>query len=182
MIKYSLIFASTINGGLGFNNDIPWTIKEDLLHFRYLTTNTINSLKKNVIIMGYKTWTSIHSKILKNRINIVLSSKAEELKNENNIDNLFFFNNLDSAINFCNDIINNIERVFIIGGSVLFNYILYDNYYNKYIENIYISLIYKNYLCDRFIDIKYILKNFKITFRDVYFHPEFMYLIAYNKT
>lgn len=53
------------NKVIGINNTLPWHYKEDLKHFKELTTG-------NVIIMGRKTFESI-GKPLPNRINVVIS-------------------------------------------------------------------------------------------------------------
>ncbi|EKD44592.1 MAG: hypothetical protein ACD_71C00085G0001 [uncultured bacterium (gcode 4)] len=53
------------NRVIGINNTLPWHYKEDLKHFKELTT-------ENVIIMGRKTFESI-GKPLPNRINVVIS-------------------------------------------------------------------------------------------------------------
>ncbi len=181
MIKYSLIFACTKNGGIGYKNKLPWNIKEDIQLFKYITSFVKNNTKKNVIIMGSNTWKSIHNKSLPDRINIVLSSEADELNKKHNIRNLFFFDTFNNAIHYCNSIISTIEKVFIIGGADFINYIMDNEYHKSYIDNIYLSLIYKNYECDKFINLKNILKNYYVHYNDVYFYKDFLHLTAYNK-
>lgn len=52
--------------GIGKNGGIPWSIPEDMRWFREYT-------KDSIVIMGRKTWDSLPTKPLPNRINIVMS-------------------------------------------------------------------------------------------------------------
>ncbi|MDR2538899.1 MAG: dihydrofolate reductase [Bifidobacteriaceae bacterium] len=53
-------------GAIGFKNQLPFSIPEDLEYFSKLTSN-------QVVIMGSKTWESLPNKPLPNRQNIVMS-------------------------------------------------------------------------------------------------------------
>ena len=66
--KISLIACMGANNEIGLNGQMPWgnSFKEDLRHFKELTTG-------NIVIMGRKTYESIGSKPLPNRQNIVVS-------------------------------------------------------------------------------------------------------------
>jgi dihydrofolate reductase len=64
-----IIVAVANNNVIGNNNQIPWYIKQDLRHFQELTTGS-------TVIMGRNTWDSLPVKPLKNRINIVITSKT----------------------------------------------------------------------------------------------------------
>ena len=79
---FSLILASTLNGGIGVNGRIPWEIKDEIMLFKQITTSVNSYIKKNAIIMGYDTWKSLPFKPLKNRINIILTSKKMLLKKQ----------------------------------------------------------------------------------------------------
>ena len=127
MRLFNLIFARTLENGIGMNNKIPWHDSDDLKNFKRIT-------KGNIVIMGSKTYQSI-GKDLPDRINIVISKYNtfefvinNTLKNEENKD----------------------KEIFVIGGAQLFNYCI-DNYYNL-IDKIYETLIMdKSYKCDCFI-------------------------------
>jgi dihydrofolate reductase len=68
-----LILACDIDGGIGLNGKLPWdNIKGDLPRFKRLTEG-------QVIIMGRKTWESLPTKPLPNRLNFVVSSNHIEL-------------------------------------------------------------------------------------------------------
>ncbi|MCA8884467.1 MAG: dihydrofolate reductase [Rhodobacteraceae bacterium] len=64
----TLIVARARNGAIGRNNTIPWHAPEDLAFFQRETTG-------GAIIMGRNTWDSLPFKPLKNRLNLVVSSR-----------------------------------------------------------------------------------------------------------
>jgi len=66
----SIIAAVAENNTIGINGNLPFKQKDDLLRFKFLTTN-------NVVIMGRKTFESMGSKPLPNRTNIVISHNAQ---------------------------------------------------------------------------------------------------------
>lgn len=71
----SLIVGRDRNGAIGKGNDIPWYAPEDLQFFKRETLG-------GAIIMGRNTWDSLPFKPLKDRLNIVVTSKgceAEEI-------------------------------------------------------------------------------------------------------
>lgn len=61
----SVIAVVGPNNALGAKNDLLWHIKEDLQHFKKITTG-------HTVIMGSRTFESLGSKPLPNRNNIVL--------------------------------------------------------------------------------------------------------------
>jgi dihydrofolate reductase len=61
----------TVDRVIGANNDLPWTLPEDLQLFKALTLG-------NTVIMGHKTYATI-GKPLQDRHNIVLSKHAPRL-------------------------------------------------------------------------------------------------------
>jgi dihydrofolate reductase len=64
----TLIVARARNGAIGKDNTIPWHAPEDLRFFQRETLG-------GAIIMGRHTWESLPLKPLKNRMNLVVSSK-----------------------------------------------------------------------------------------------------------
>ena len=65
-----IIVAFSKNGRIiGNNGRIPWTLSEDLQHFKELTTG-------NAIIMGRKTFESI-GRVLPERMNIVVTRNKD---------------------------------------------------------------------------------------------------------
>lgn len=149
--KFKLIVAMSNNRGIGYNNKLPWNFKEDLKHFSKLTKGSGN----NAIIMGKNTWLSLNSKPLPCRDNLILSSslELEYLKNntdniDNNTDNmnnnLYFFNNMDNLLSFCNN--STYNDIWVIGGSSI-----YEQFLNQdLIDECFITCIDKIYECDTF--------------------------------
>lgn len=169
---YSIILACSLNGGIGYDNTIPWHIKEEMKLFKKITTGNINYLEMNAVIMGRNTWDSLPNKPLENRLNIVITSD----KNFLNYDNLISFTSLDDAFNYCKKNSNKIREVFVIGGKTIYDSCLYNEKYSKNIERIYLSVIYNNYDSNVFIDLKYILTNYYPNINSVRFNPQFIHL------
>ena len=145
-MNFKLIVAMCKNRGIGYNNNLPWRIKEDLQHFSKLTTGEGN----NAIIMGKNTWLSIGSKPLPNRDNLILSSS---LKTENN-DKIF--NNIDKLLLHCKT--QNYNTIWIIGGETIYKQFLE----KKLIDQCIISYINYDFNCDTFfpeLDTKWYLKS-----------------------
>lgn len=72
MADIVIIGAHSVDGVVGVDGKLPWRLPTDLSMFKELTDGEI-------VIMGRKTYESI-GKPLSNRINIVVSSKADKRK------------------------------------------------------------------------------------------------------
>ena len=106
-------FAQNLLGFIGKDNIIPWKCKRDLKDFKEVTTD-------NIVIMGRKTFESIGSKPLPNRINIVVSMNDDYVitqRETNTNTDLYFCTSLETALKYC-DIYPN-KNVYIIGGAML---------------------------------------------------------------
>ena len=138
-MNYNIIVAICENNGIGYNNSLPWNIKEDLKIFSKLTRGNNN----NAIIMGRNTFESLPNNFLPKRDNLILSSSIIiDEKREDNI--IKTFDNINSIIKFCNS--KNYQEVWIIGGQLIYESFLRKNIVNK----LFITKINKKYLCDRF--------------------------------
>ena len=107
----SHLVAVSNNKVIGKDNDLPWKLKKDLLHFKNYTVG-------KTILMGRKTFESI-GKPLPNRNNFIVSTTLQ------NVAGAEVFKSLDSAI-------ENVlpgEEVVIIGGGYLFRESI--NFFNK---------------------------------------------------
>jgi dihydrofolate reductase len=152
-----IIVACDLNGGIGINNKLPWpTNKEDLSRFYKLTTKSID-YKKNVIIMGRKTWDSLPYKPLKNRINIILSQKGIDISNYDPYLTKTF-NSKEAVYKYLNEN-NNINDIFVIGGKKI-----YDLFYND-VNFIHLTLIKNCYKCDRYLRLENIYNDYKISYK-----------------
>jgi dihydrofolate reductase len=82
-VPFDLVVAATLKGGIGQSGKLPWRLKGDMAFFKQLTTTTTTAQKgkRNVVVMGRKTWESIPSNFrpLPNRVNVVLSRRPESI-------------------------------------------------------------------------------------------------------
>ena len=102
------IVAISDNGVIGFQNQLPWYIPEDLAFFRKATMN-------HTVIMGKNTWLSI-GRPLDGRKNIVLSTSI----NPDDHPDITVCHNLDQLF----DQIRHEETVFVIGGETVYQELL----------------------------------------------------------
>lgn len=67
-LRIGLIWAEAHNGVIGYEGTMPWTLPEDLAHFKATTLGS-------AVIMGRSTWSSLPENVrpLPGRQNIVLS-------------------------------------------------------------------------------------------------------------
>jgi len=126
--NFELVVAMDMDGCIGKSNSIPWHIPEDLKYFKELTENSI-------VIMGRLTFESLpYGRPLKNRLNIVISTKLDNTYNYSNV-----------IVTDMIDVFNVIEKyrlkypkVFIIGGAQIYD--LFIKYCNKlHITHVYIK-------------------------------------------
>lgn len=114
MKEFDLIVCLNKTGGIGYKKDIPWRCTKDLQYFKNKTENCN-------IIMGRNTWESLGCKPLPDRNNIVISSDPK---------------NSHSLIEAINSINNN-DKIFIIGGSKLYEAAIN----NPYCKHLYINVL-----------------------------------------
>lgn len=165
--KFALGYSDT--NSLVINN------KEDLKHFKSITCKKDNI---NIVIMGRKTWESINCKLLKDRINIILTNNKElyntdkakytDIEISTNEPNFMDKNTLYRAL------IQMLERplyrqtlfnISVIGGNDIYKLFSYNNSYYTY-DKMYITL-YKEHnftkLPDVFFDTSVINNNYILT-------------------
>lgn len=153
---FSLIVAIDRNNGISKNGQIPWKIKEDLKHFKEITTKCnstdSDSVSRNAVLFGRKTYESIGHP-LKDRLNIVISKnpKPESFTDQN----LIYFNNLNQAIRYCQ-----VKRlnVYICGGRTIYETF---NTLNL-LSNLYITYLDLKYETDNILQIN-LNKEFLLT-------------------
>lgn len=138
-MKLNIIVAYCKNKGIGYNNRIPWNLRDDLKYFKYITSNTENVDKINAVIMGRKTWESIGKIHLKGRINIVVSNTLNDGKN------IHIQKSFEEAVEFIkNNYDDCVENIFAIGGENIYRKALI----HPDLKNIYITEIMNNFQCD----------------------------------
>lgn len=108
MTQIIVIVAIAKNGAIGKNNDIPWHIKEDFLHFKEKT-------KGYPCIMGDKTYDSLpdSSRPLPGRENIVCT-----LDKDYKAEGAIIFHDFNEAIEYVKK--KGEEKAFIIGGATIY--------------------------------------------------------------
>lgn len=107
-MEIAMIAAVAANGVIGKDNDLVWSLPDDMKYF-------MNSTKAHYIILGRKNYESLPPKFrpLPNRTNIVIT-RQKDLKLENTI----VVNSLDEAIGICKS--DNQEKIFVIGGGQIY--------------------------------------------------------------
>jgi len=145
MIK--AIMAVDEKGGISKGKSMPWPKNStDLTWFKENTTN-------NIVVMGRKTWEDPFMPTpLKSRINVLITNKDKKLIYGADY---YLSGNINNQIK---DIqLKYMEKdIFIIGGSEIINLT-----FNS-IEQFYLTRIYGNYNCEKFIDISSIENNMKM--------------------
>lgn len=120
--SYQVVVAATRDMGIGKDGKLPWRLPCDLKFFKEITLTTVDSGKKNAVIMGRKTWESIplENRPLPGRLNVVLTrSGSFDIATAENV---VICGSVDSALEllaappYC----LSIEKVFVIGGAQIF--------------------------------------------------------------
>ena len=147
----NIIVACDKKYGIGKDNKIVWNIKKDMMRFKENTT--LNNT--NIIIMGKNTFLSF-KKPLPRRENFVISNSLyNEIKNNENINEnkyilyngFYIFKTFEHAYNYGNLLTNNEGQIWIIGGSILYEYVIQ----NYKINSFYLTIIDSIYDCDTYL-------------------------------
>lgn len=115
------------NRSIGYENELIFLQRDDLKHFKTVTTRTESPNARNAVLMGRKTYESLPGP-LKNRVNCVISQSLR-LRHEPDII-------INSSIDTMLDILNtrdDIESIFIIGGEQLYSYFSARNLFDSLI-------------------------------------------------
>lgn len=108
-----VIVACAINNGIiGYKQSIPWKISADMQYFKEITSSCPDGMT-NVVIMGRNTWMSLPNS-LSNRVNIVVSTSLTHASNA------ILCSSLQDAIEYAQQRIHNIHKIFVIGGASLY--------------------------------------------------------------
>jgi len=130
MIKktITIIVAAAENDAIGKNNDLIWSLPDDLKRFKRLTSG-------HCIIMGRKTYDSFPG-LLPNRKHIVISKKSKSYFPEE----VTVVNNFEDAIKATHED----KNPFIIGGGQIYNIAM------KYCDIIELTRIHEEFEADTF--------------------------------
>ncbi len=130
MIKktITIIVAAAENDAIGKNNNLIWSLPDDLKRFKRLTSG-------HCIIMGRKTFDSFPG-LLPNRKHIVISKKSQSYFPEE----VIVVNNFEDAIKATIED----ENPFIIGGGQIYNIAM------KYSDTIELTRVHEEFEADTF--------------------------------
>lgn len=116
MAEISIIAAVAKDNAIGKNNDLLWSLPNDLKFFKSKTLG-------KTIIMGRKTFSSLPNGALPNRKNIVITHS------DITFPNTIMYNSIEEAIESLKDE----DEIFIIGGAQIYKQAL------KYATKLYIT-------------------------------------------
>ncbi len=134
--KFNIIVAHDQNNGIGFNDQLPWQLSQDMAYFKQTTMG--KKPYHNTVIMGRKTWESIPNSFrpLQNRKNIVLTRN----KKQNLEEGVEVVSTLEDALSVATG------TVFVIGGSMVYENAIH----NSACDKLYVTEIQSRFNCDRF--------------------------------
>ncbi|WP_057764040.1 dihydrofolate reductase [Cytobacillus praedii] len=124
----SLMWAMDNNHVIGYNNQLPWHLPEDLKFFKSTTLG-------HPIAMGRKTWDSI-GRPLPGRENIVITRNPEFL-----CEGCTVLNSVEALLEYSRQ---KADEIFVIGGAEIFKLILPDA------DKLYLTRIYDEFKGDTF--------------------------------
>ena len=125
----SMIVAMDKKGLIGRNNDLPWSLPEDLNYFKRTTTG-------KTVVMGRKTYESL-KRLLPQRKNIILT------RNENlHVDGATVLTNISEVLKLAET-----GDVFVIGGKEIYELLF------PYVTTCYITHVENEYAGDTFLSL-----------------------------
>jgi len=107
--------------GIGYQNQIPWHVPEDMRFFRITTTQTCDPTRQNAVIMGRRTLESLPEHGLPGRFHVCLSRslKKQDPESEPNPIEILYSSSLDEALCILGQM-PSIESIYVIGGAQVY--------------------------------------------------------------
>ncbi|GAB3334674.1 dihydrofolate reductase [Marivirga atlantica] len=123
----SMIVARAQNGAIGKDNDMIWSLPDDMKYFKDTTRN-------HHVLMGRKNFDSLPDSFrpLKNRVNIVITRNKDW-----SFDGTQVFHDVASGIDYART--NNEEELFVIGGGEIYKQCL------PHADRLYITEVYAEF-------------------------------------
>ena len=129
------IMACDPNGGVGYENGLPWhSLEGDLARFKQFTEG-------NTVLMGRRTWLSLPVKPLPNRTNIVFSTIDLDVP-----EGVTLVRELDQLAA--------LGDIWFIGGGALLEFVW------PYITEFHLTRAKQDYTCDTFMNLLYLEQEF----------------------
>lgn len=152
-VPVSVIVASTKKGGIGINGKIPWRLAADMEFFQNRTSEAPEG-KQNACCSGLLTTIGIPPKFfpLSGRTTIVLTSDKSKFPSTHKTEAVVFVASYDELAIWYQKNKDTVGKLFICGGAKIYEDFLSETPPKGFIvEEIYHSLIPKEYECDRFV-------------------------------
>lgn len=112
--------------GIGYQNQIPWHVPEDMRFFRITTTQTCDPTRQNAVIMGRRTLKSLPEHGLPGRFHVCLTRSAtatattnQDPESEPNPIGILYVSSLDEALRTLGQM-PSIESIYVIGGAQVY--------------------------------------------------------------
>lgn len=105
-MSMTFIYAQDMNRGIGYHNQLPWSLPNDLKFFKEQTMG-------HTIVMGRKTFESMGKRILPGRQTVVVTSTQNY---GTDISGLHVVHSIDDIVT-----LSKTQHLIVIGGSGLFN-------------------------------------------------------------
>ncbi|WP_124057348.1 dihydrofolate reductase [Vaginisenegalia massiliensis] len=124
------VYAQDRQGGIGYQNDLPWHLPNDLKFFKEVTMG-------KTIVMGRKTFESMGKRLLPGRHTIVVTHQADygkEIEGLEVVQDIDYLRKLSKTID-----------LMVIGGAGLFNHLWSD------VDQIIRTYIDADFTCDVFM-------------------------------
>ncbi|MBF2720517.1 dihydrofolate reductase [Psychrobacter sp. NG254] len=119
------IAAISSNRCIGKNNELPWHISADLQHFKSMTTKEKDSGIQGIVIMGRKTFESMGSKPLPNRVSFIVTTQMDYAEQKGLVGktNAYVTHNLDDALTQAASLAHgaHLDTIWVIGGERVFS-------------------------------------------------------------
>jgi dihydrofolate reductase len=124
----SIIVAIAENNAIGKNNELLWSIPEDMKWFKQITSG-------HTVIMGRRTFLSLPKGALPNRRNIVISDVSDEAFKDCEM-----VSSIEDALIACDEK----NESFVIGGGMVYRQFL------PHARKLYITRVHKDFEADTF--------------------------------
>ncbi len=143
MIDFDIVVAHDHSKGIGKNNQLIWSIPEDMAFFKQLTTSSNKTM--HTVIMGRATYDSLPQRFkpLPGRHNVVLTRSKRQ-----NEPNTYFVTSIQAALEQAKALFDSqqTEKVFCIGGGQIYR----DMINHPHCKTLYITKVLQSFDCDAF--------------------------------
>jgi dihydrofolate reductase len=139
MLVRLIVALTAVDGGLGWQNRLPWPkCRNDLRHFARLT-------RYAAVIMGRQTFLSLGARPLSNRINIILTSQPNALPPRPDV---VFCISLQEALAWCQA--QDVPDVWLIGGAKVYQEALQTDV----VDECYVTVLHQSWPADVFFPLE----------------------------